>query len=54
MKLSPWFKLHESPEREGLYQVKYYNGDIKFLDWKDGRGFPIPDVFLKEWRGICG
>lgn len=58
MNLSPWFKPSEPPVRDGVYQVKGWDGQIHDTEWTQGEWWdgvtPIPQKRICAWRGLSG
>lgn len=59
MNLSPWFKTSEPPERPGMYQIKGWDGQIRYAEfegrlwWDAPRSLgQIPPRRICVWRGV--
>lgn len=59
MNLSPWFYPSEPPVRPGMYQIKGWDGQIRYAEfeerlwWDKPRSFEqIPQQRIRCWRGV--
>lgn len=59
MNLSPWFPPSDAPVRDGLYQVKGWDGHICYTEfegrlwWSQPRSLEnIPTRRIRCWRGV--
>lgn len=49
--LSQWHKYPDLPERNGIYEVMYYDGKKAKVEWTGKWHLPIP--YINGWRGIA-
>lgn len=49
--LSQWHKYPDIPERDGIYEVMYFDNKKAKIEWNGKWHLPIP--YIKGWRGIA-